>query len=76
MFGKRLNPELDATKRQLSRLADQIAALEQELAWMTDQRNKLHNIVQHAREGFEVMHAALYPNQHFEINVDWENSHE
>ena len=69
---RRLNPELEATKLEFARLTERFEAVQQELEWMTNERNKLHNMVQGAREAFQVMHAALYPDQVYMINVEWD----
>lgn len=68
---KRLNPELEATKRIVDQQRTTILALESELAWMTNERNKLHRIVQAARDGFGAMHAALFPDVAFVVSPDW-----
>jgi hypothetical protein len=59
---RRVNPEFELAKRQVTKLENRIASLEQELEWMTGERNKLHRIVQAAREGHERIYRALFPD--------------
>jgi len=59
---RRINPEFELAKRHMTKLENRIAYLEQELEWMTGERNKLHRIVQAAREGHEHIHRALFPD--------------
>jgi uncharacterized small protein (DUF1192 family) len=64
---RRVNPEFELAKRQVTKLENRIAYLEQELEWMTGERNKLHRIVQAAREGHERIHRALFPDSVYQL---------
>jgi uncharacterized small protein (DUF1192 family) len=65
---RRVNPEFELAKRHMTKLENRIAYLEQELEWMTGERNKLHRIVQAAREGHERIHRALFPNSIYQLH--------
>jgi hypothetical protein len=65
---RRVNPELEIAKRQVTKLQSHIASLQRELEWMTGERNKLHRIVQAAREGHERIHRALFPDSIYQLH--------
>lgn len=71
MLKRKLKSDLDEKRLESAQLAQQVSALQQELEWMVGERNKLHRMVSEARVAFQALHSTLFPDQHYEINVDW-----